>query len=201
MSKPALAVLLASSCAIHGQCFAQDSSGYYVGAATGQSGLLSACNTDPSTIRCERRHFFGKLIAGYRYNPHLAVEAAYADLGRASADSVPPAPAATGTVSVKAVELDAIGVLPVREHIFLFGRLGAFRATSKAQLTGDIPGFGAAGSGSATTVGLTRGVGLAIALSPRWRFRAELQRYPNVGGGVVGATNIDAAHVGLIYGF
>ncbi len=201
MPKSALGALLVSFCAVHGQCFAQEQSGYYVGAATGESGLLSACNTDPSTIRCERRHFFGKLIAGYRHNPYLAIEAAYADLGRASAESLPSASAATGTVSARAVELDALGMLPVREHISLFGRLGIFRASTKAEVSGNIPGFAAAGSGSATAVGLTRGVGVAIALSRRWRFRAELQRYPNVGDSSVGTTTIDAAHVGLIYGF
>jgi OmpA-OmpF porin, OOP family len=75
-----------------------------------------------------------KAFAGYRFTPYVAIEAAYADLGRDRMSSFLPAnvsqlPGAfTIDRRVEGYGVDVVGTLPIGERFALLARAGAFRA-------------------------------------------------------------------------
>jgi len=66
---------------------------------------------------------------GWRFADQFAVEATYVDFGKASAPPVLPAGAFSSTAH--AVEISALGIIPV-PYVDLFARVGAARVTSSA---------------------------------------------------------------------
>ena len=162
-----------------------------------------------------------KLSAGLSFNPAVALELTYADLGRSSTST-----RGTGgnfntpfglTVvrRVRGLGLDLVGTLPlIPSRLDLVGKLGAYRTsiTADIALQDDISFTTAPTERSRRDTGkedITHvGIGLQARLSPRWAVRAEYERFLSVGNPFVlgdpngtGRSDIDVAWVGVAYRF
>jgi OOP family OmpA-OmpF porin len=157
-----------------------------------------------------------KVFAGYRFNDTIAVEANYADLGRASTFTTVRSGHGFTTASVferrkiSGYGADLVLSAPVLRYFSVFGRVGAFRSRLKAdeQVVGLI--FLPSGSRSTTvneTV-LRYGVGGDWWFRPNVALRLEWERYSNVGkpfasgaSGTTGEANTDAFLLGVMMRF
>ena len=146
-----------------------------------------------------------KLFAGYRFNKNFALEGGYADLGKATFDSIVTVPAA-GTVSLawkaKAWSLAAVGILPVTDQFEVFGKVGAHRWDLDASVA--VAGGGGAAAGSADDSGSSwlYGVGASYSFTKNMAVRAEWERYGKVGDeDNTGRSDIDVWSLGIQYKF
>lgn len=125
MKKIAIAALLSSFVAA--PAFAADE-GFYVGvkagSATKKVGGLSESNTA-----------YG-LFGGYAFNPNVAVEVAYTDLGTM----------VLGLTKFSAIDASVVGTYPINQSFSVFGKLGV--ASTQEKL------LGLSGSRTAATFGL-----------------------------------------------
>jgi len=113
-----------------GAAFAADS-GAYVGGGVGYSD--HKLSTDDGSLSGGDRHKgSASVYGGYQFNPNLAVEGGYVDLGKATADHT----TGGGTTQDYSSKLSAwqasvIGSVPVADKVSLYGRLGAARLQDK----------------------------------------------------------------------
>ena len=123
-----------------------------------------------------------RALLGYQANRNFALEFGYHDLGKHNIAGFP--------LESTAVEVLAVGRLPLNEQAALYGKLGGYRSNSKG------------GGANETQHDLTFGVGFEYALSGNLAARGEWQRYVSMGGGAIGQTaDLDVYSVGAIYRF
>ena len=123
-----------------------------------------------------------RLLLGYQVNRNFALELGYHDLGKHNIAGFP--------LESNAVEVLAVGRLPLNEQAALYAKLGGYRG----KMTG--------GGADETNHDLTLGVGFEYALSGNLAARAEWQRYFSLGGGAIRQTgDLDVYSVGAIYRF
>lgn len=185
--KAASPLLLALAAALPLSAAAQDS-GFYVGLGAGRVtadintssiglGLTSGGYRYDQLSTSERDNHF-KLLGGYNFNPHIAVEGSYINLGSFDFDST-VLPAATlngkaGRISGYAVDL--VGTLPLNEKWSAFARLGMNNAKVNESF-----------SGTAVRTGLVNaserawhekyGVGVRYAVNEVLSLQAEIEHY------------------------
>ncbi|MFW2457184.1 outer membrane beta-barrel protein [Methyloversatilis discipulorum] len=178
--------------------------GVYVTAALGQSRVdfgenefnagLGSLGINVTSSRVDENDTSYGLNLGYAFNPYLALELGYVDLGRVSY---------RGTSNLGALALDieshgwsasAVGSLPLNEQFSVFGRVGGVNA--KVDVSG--PG----GALSDRSWGALYGVGLDYAFTPSVGIRAEFTRYDSVGDkNKTGEADVDNWSVGVLYRF
>jgi OOP family OmpA-OmpF porin len=197
--------------------------GFYVGASGGQAWvdvgageIENAFALDDafraSDTRIDDTDTGWKAYAGYRFNPYIAIEGGYVDLGEASfqttiTDAPPPYDAFTpfrieGLAEATGYNLVAIVGVPLGAAGFVFAKAGAFRWD--ADFTERVPSLGATRlTRSESDTKPTYGVGLEVKLWEAVHLRAELERFEEVGAGIGGreGTDIDMASAGLIFQF
>ncbi|MDE3207852.1 MAG: porin family protein [Pseudomonadota bacterium] len=145
---------------------------WYGGAAISRSSYSGATSVNGSIV--EPNHGTGgKLFVGYRFNPHVAVEASGIDMGSAS------------SMKGEGGSLDVLGIAPVNSSINLFAKAGI--ADMKAQGT-DHSGYKS---------GLNYGVGGTYLISNKWSARLEAERFQKVGDQLKG----NLYSLGVQYGF
>jgi len=125
MKKIAIAVLL--SAFVAAPAVAADT-GFYAGVQ------LGSANKSVGGVS-ETNSAFG-VFGGYSFNPNVAVELGYTDLGTA----------ASSIIKFTALEVSAVGTLPINDQISIFGKLGMANTTEK--------GLGLTGTRTAPTYGL-----------------------------------------------
>ena len=159
-----LAVLSAPAAAQYGL---GDTPGFYAGGTLGMNG------DDEIAWR---------LLLGYQANRHFALEFGYHDLGKHNIAGFP--------LESNAVEVLAVGRLPLNEQAALYGKVGGYRSESKG------------GGANETQHDITFGVGFEYALSNNIAARAEWQRYRSMGGGAIGQSgDLDVYSLGAVYRF
>ena len=123
-----------------------------------------------------------RALLGYQANRNFALELGYHDLGKHNIAGFP--------LESTAVEVLAVGRLPLNEQAALYAKLGGYRSNSKG------------GGANETQHDLTFGIGFEYALSNNLAARAEWQRYVSMGGGAIGQTgDLDVYSVGAIFRF
>lgn len=207
MAVMALAALTAT---ISASAMAEDK-GWYGGINIGESkakiddaritnGLLTGGFVS-AQISDDNRDLGYKIFGGYRINKYFALEGGYFDLGKFSfiANTVPVG-TLNGTIKVRGVNLDLVGMVPFTERFSAFGRVGANYAEAKDTFTGS--GF----------VGVLRpraekresnykfGGGLQYAINESLGVRAEVERY-RINDAVGNKGDIDLVSLGLVYRF
>jgi OmpA-OmpF porin, OOP family len=173
--------------------------GFYAGAALGQVQHKDTC--EDANISCDDKDTAWKILAGYQFNRHLAVEAGYADLGKSSASGVVSGVTASASFEVTAWELVGIGSFPVMDRLSLYGKLGVYRAETEARGTASVPGITATTNEKDTNSDVTFGFGARYDITRNLGVRAEWQRYRKVGGDDTGEADIDLFSLGLMYRF
>ena len=151
--------------------------GPYVG---GSLGATRYKGPDIGGATTDRSSNGGKLYGGYEFNDNIAVEAGYADVGKAKS--------AAGDVKGHGVYVDAVGKLPLSQSFSVLGRVGAFNGHSKSS-TG--------GSDSGTD--LKYGAGLQWDMNKQASIRGEWERYRFKTVGT--KADADMLSVGLNYRF
>jgi OOP family OmpA-OmpF porin len=151
-----------------------------------ESVVAVAGATASTLVRDERDPGF-KLVVGYAFNPHWAVEGGFAQLGEFSITrdvTAPAAGAANASLRVKGFVIDLVGTAPLGGRFAAIGRAGVllsevrtFRAVSGSATLE--PGLQS--SGVSDEFNFKLGVGLQYALSPKVALRAEWEHFYRVG--------------------
>lgn len=124
-----------------------------------------------------------KIFGGARFNPYVAGEIGYFNLGDPESDFF----GIVRTFEVKAVAGMLKGIWPVTKHFDLFGKLGV--AYWETDITSSVFGSPTQKT-SSDGVDLAYGVGAAYNFGNRW---AVLVEFEDVNGGVDGAALLSAS--------
>lgn len=156
-----------------GSSFAQNA---YVGGNVGKSDWKAdSINGVPG----DNKGTSYKLYGGYAFNPHLALEAGYADLGKLSGP--------IGSTKGRGPFVDAVGKLPIANDFSAIGRVGVFNG----KLSGP--------NGSDSGTNAKFGAGLQYDLSKTSAIRGEWERYRF--NAFNSKTNADQLSIGYVHGF
>lgn len=130
------------------------------------------------------------LGAGYSFNSYIAAELAYRSFGSISdvEDGV------GGEIEASALQLSALGSVPLNEQFSLLGRLGLARMNADF----DIAYYGDSLSLSDSTTNLFFGVGARYAFTEQFALRAEYNQY--AGWDDVFAPGLDLTMSALVIG-
>lgn len=124
------------------------------------------------------------IFGGYRLNRHVAFDLAYVaerDLvwreQGAVVDGLPGFYDSRTALSTSALQLSLLGMLPFRDvgEVYLRGGVSRYRAAISQSLTDYFGGEEVSRSMTASDTGFLLGLGVAAALSERWRARLEYQ--------------------------
>jgi OOP family OmpA-OmpF porin len=191
--------------------FAQDAGYYYGGLSIGQSrakidepritaALLGAGLTTTSMSRDETDTAY-KLFGGYQFNPYVALEGGYFNLGKFGFTSTTvPAGTLNGQIKLQGLNLDLVGTLPLTERWSALARVGAQYARARDSFSGT-------GAVSVLNPNPTRnetnykvGAGLQYAFSPSILVRAEAEHY-RINDAVGNHGGVNAVSVSLVFPF
>jgi OOP family OmpA-OmpF porin len=159
-------------------------SGWLVGGSVGQSKIKVDC---PAGVSCDDSDTALRIFGGYNFNKNFGVELGYADLGKATFS----APGLSGDVTATAWDLMAVGTLPVGDKFGVYGKLGMYRADTKASSS--------IGGGSDTNTDFTYAIGGQYNFNKNLAIRAEWQQYKKVGGD--DADDVDVMSIGVVWYF
>jgi OOP family OmpA-OmpF porin len=121
------------------------------------------------------------VTGGYQMHRNFAVELGYSDLGRVTINGHP--------LDASALELSALGIIPLNETFSVYGKLGAYTGLAKGDGFDERHGnvlFGVGGEYAAT-----RDLGV----------RLQWQRYSGFGGGGIGTKDQDVLSLNAVYHF
>jgi OOP family OmpA-OmpF porin len=131
------------------------------------------------------------VFAGYHFNPYIAVEAGYIDLGAAEYRSTgtvnPPgtvfsAPAAVNVdVESTGFTLAALGSLPLGSVVDLHGRFGFLFAQTDLSVAVRVGSGSAADTETLDSIGAFFGVGAGFNFGEHWSLSVDWTRFDNVG--------------------
>lgn len=170
-------------------------SGFYVGAGIGKATAKDWCS-EPAlasgAARCDDKDTSWRLLAGYQFNRHIAIEGGYHNLGKFQA--LVAGTGAQTELNTTAWEAVALGIVPIGGIVSAYGKLGAFR--------GETRGGGTRANIEEKKGAVTFGAGVQAHLHSSFAVRGEWQRYPKLGGGAFGATtDVNVISVLGIYRF
>jgi len=142
-----------------------------------------------------------KLFGGYKINRNFAVEGGYFDLGRFgfTATTVPPG-TLSGTIKLKGLNLDAVGILPFTEKFSAFGRVGMNYAQAKDSFSGTGAVAVLDPNPSKREANYKFGAGLQYDFTQSLGMRLEAERY-RINDAVGNKGDVDLFSVGLVYRF
>lgn len=185
-------------------------SGWYVGAALGQSKLdvsagelksdLEAAGATGVAVTVDNTDTGWKLYGGYQLNQNIGFEAAYVNLGSATANAtystLAGSPVQTNT-DADGYLLSVVGSLPLGDKFAVFGKLGAFVWSAEASATTSLGPVSLSGDGT----------DLAFGLGANWKInksiglRAEWERFQNLSVDGSNERDVDLLSLGATYRF
>lgn len=184
---------------------------WYLGGGAGQSrakltsstfvSALNGTGASVATYTSDEKEVSYKLFLGYQYNPYLAFEGGYFNLGTYTFNAT-TTPAGTLAGSLKNTvgsNLDIIGTLPIAERFSLLARAGVqssktrdlFSATGVV-LTAPTP--------SKNQISYKIGVGAGMDFTRNVGVRADWERY-RIGDGYGTKMDVDLYTLNLLYKF
>ena len=196
MSRVLGVLAVAAAMTVGAPALAQDGR-FYLGLALGQSQADIDC---AGTTACEDSDTAWKVLGGYQFSRHFALEGGYADLGEvtASVGAFGGIPAADVSIEATVLELVGVGLLPVAERFSVYGKLGLYMAETDVTVT--FAGLGPVRRSDDNT-DLTFGFGLRYDFTPNLGVRGEWQRYSDVSADAFGESDLDVISIGLVWRF
>lgn len=185
--------------------------GWYGGLNIGQSratidfsgirSSLEASGFNDIEIKENEQDFAYKIFAGYQFNEYFALESGFFDLGKFSYQATAqPTSTAQGSIKVRGLNFDLVGILPITEKFSAFARGGLNLAETRNSFSSTgMPGREDSRS-RATDPNYKLGAGLQYALNENFALRAEVERY-RVKNISKDRGDIDFYSVGLVYRF
>lgn len=142
-----------------------------------------------------------KLFGGYKFNRNFALEGGYFDLGRFGFNATTvPAGTLNGSIKLRGVNLDAIGILPITERFSAFGRIGVNHAEARDSFSGTGAVTVTNPSPSERETNVKFGAGLQYDFNQSVGMRLEAERY-RINDAVGNKGDVDLLSVGLVYRF
>ena len=160
---------------------------FYLGAALGTLNNRDAC--EGTALSCDHTVGAASVFGGYRFNPRVALELEYRDLGETSA-TYPRLTGVSETAgNVDGYELAVLIGFPLRPDVLAYLRGGGFhwRASTKS----------AESAFSATDWSAAGGGGVAWRLRPSWEARMEYLYLDDIGGAETGSTDVQVLSIGV----
>jgi len=156
---------------------AQKSTGaFYAGLGFGLSTSDTFCeNLGPP---CKDQDQTWRAMGGYEFNRYFAIEGAFSNLG-AHHDLDP---ANTKDQKVQALEILGILSYPFLTDFAVYGKLGAYQSRTRGSVTTSTNPTQGLGSFNEKATDVTYGIGLQWNMLPQFALRADVQRYPKIGG-------------------
>ncbi len=188
-----------------------DDAGWYGGFNAGQAratiddpriaGDLLGAGLTNTGINNDNRHFGFKVYGGYEFNPYLALEAGYFDLGQFGFTATTmPAGTLQGDIKVRGANFDAVGMVPLGDNFSLFARAGLVYAVAHDSF---------AGTGAVAVLdpapqkaepNYKFGLGAQYNFTQTVGMRLEAERY-RIDDAVGNRGDIDLYSVGLVFRF
>lgn len=183
--------------------------GWYAGLTLGASNaelpntLVYSPGAVSYSLSGDQRDQGFKVLAGYRFNRYFAMEGGYAHLGefRGTPDITAPITAAINAdLRTRGLVVDAVGIVPMRPGLSLYGKAGAFLSGTRT--------FRAASGAAGLPLGLSPtditdeinpkvGLGIKYDLTENATLRGELERYWGVRDYGTGEQDVDLYSIGL----
>jgi OOP family OmpA-OmpF porin len=168
--------------AISVPAFAADTGGYLLGAF----GQTKVKDIDAPGATVDDTGTGYKIGGGYAFHRNFGVEAAYVDLGKATAS--------TTEFKSSGLVVVAVGMLPLNPQFSLLGRLGFINA--KLEVSDPT------GSVSSTDMKTTFGIGASYSFTPQFAVRADYDLYQKLGdSATTGESDVDMLSIGVVYKF
>lgn len=185
--------------------------GWYAGGNVGRSAAtiddaritrgLAAGGLGTATINDRDRSTGFKVFGGKQLHPNFALEAGLFDLGKFGfAATTTPAGSLDGSIRVRGLALDAVGILPINERFSALGRFGLTYAQARDSFSGTGAVFVNSANPRHSGASYKVGVGLQYAMTDALGLRAEVERY-RVDDAVGHRGAIDLFSIGLVYRF
>jgi OOP family OmpA-OmpF porin len=184
--------------------------GWYLGAALGASRIdiedsaLPVTGATAHSLAKDETDMGFRGFVGYQFNPWLAVEGGYAELGEFNATRSVTAPfvgTASATGDVSGFNLDVVGRIPVANNWAIYGKAGVVRSTTKTSIstTGAIAlAPGANANPEETENNLKYGLGFQYGLGKDMNLLGEWERYNNLGdSATTGEVDLNLFSIGL----
>jgi len=206
------ACMLAVFAALGSSTTMSQDAGGYVGFGVGQSRakidtsrmLDTEGVTGVTGLVDDDRDTSWKVLGGYQFNRHLAIEGGYFELGTFGFTAQSAGPLASGQITgkmyVKGFNADLVGLLPFTERLSGTARAGINYARVEDTFTG--AGVSNLANPAPTERGTNYklGLGLQYALSPALAGRLEVERY-RIDDALGHNADFDFYQVGLVYRF
>lgn len=138
----------------------------------------------------DRNDFGYSLAAGFRFSPHLAVEAAYLDMGRSSYLVEDKGGVARLGFRSRGAAAAVLGAWPINHTLTLEGRAGLYLGKSKLKLRDSVsasPDAWLEGTGGGNPA-LLLGTGIALSSGAHWAVRLG---YDYLNGNAIAIRNPD----------
>jgi hypothetical protein len=191
------------------QSASADDSGWYARATLGladtpDSSGLSFTDLPLLTGRTDDNKTTWGFAAGYRFNPNIAIELGYVDLGEFTAEvtdatGLTDARAATG-FSADGVTLAMIGTFPLGKwEPYL--KAGVFFSSTVFEYSGSVSGDRFGGRSTADDRDALYGIGLGYAVSERLRISLESVHFHEVGESETGQSQYLNTSLGASWRF
>ena len=142
-----------------------------------------------------------KVFGGYKFNRNFALEGGYFDLGKFgfTATTV-PAGTLNGTIQLKGLNLDAVGIRPITAKFSAIGRAGFNYAEAKDSFSGTGAVNVLNSNPSKRDINYKLGLGVQYDFTEAVGMRAEVERY-RANDAVGNKGDVDLVSVGLVYRF
>ena len=188
-----------------------DDTGWYGGVDVGRSSAkiddaritsnLLGSGFATSSITDDNTDTGYKLFGGYKFNRNFALEGGYFDLGRFgfTATTV-PAGTLNGSIKLRGLNLDAVGILPITEKFSAFGRVGLNHAEARDSFSGTGAVTVTNPSPSKRDTNVKFGAGLQYDFTRSLGMRLEAERY-RINDAVGNKGDVDLVSVGLVFRF
>ena len=155
-----------------------------------------------TTFSVDDRETAFKVFGGYKFNKNFALEGTYFELGKFSFRSTTsPAGTLDGSINLRGVSLDAVGIVPFKNKFSGFGRIGLHYTSTRDE-------FRSSGAVSTPTdnfankkdLNLKVGLGLQYDFTESVGLRGEWERY-RVNDAVGNLGDINMYSLGLVVKF
>jgi OOP family OmpA-OmpF porin len=209
----ALAGIATLACLAFAGAAQAQQTGFYVGVGLGQSKGTNVDANDVSNFLREKGYTNAsstaddrdknyRITGGYSFNPAVAVEAIYTDIGRFGTRSTVTNGSVSADYRAKGYGVDLVLSAPLNEQFSVFGRVGVLQARTDADFraTGVVVLNGS--RGSTTKTGQHYGLGMQFSLNRQVSLRAEVERFRKLGDDSTGGElQADAYLLGAIFRF
>lgn len=138
-----------------------------------------------------------KIQLGYRFNPYLAIEGGYVDLGNATYAARFNGGSAEVTIKAHGINAAVLGMLPVNDSFTLFGKLGVINAKAET----DLRTTGLSALVKSTNLRANAGIGATYDLGNNLSGRFEYEAFYKLGDSQGGTERVGLWSIGIQFKF